>query len=114
MIDPAYARLGAVIISADLRVRTPSGGSITVRTAADGQLRIDCDSTASLSDGFELFRRLGWIDVSYRSAQHLRNPLQQGVEVTVGDTPLLSWQPGKFPKVRSFGKLISFLKHLRS
>ena len=110
MLDAAYALLGKVLITADLRLDTPGGGHILVASKDAGELVIRCSDEDALWAALGLADKLGLVDLTYQSLKQLRNPLLQTIAVTVADRTLLSWPPGNYPRVKSLRVILNILR----
>ncbi|OAV45604.1 hypothetical protein [Lewinella sp. 4G2] len=110
-IDKVYRILAKVGIDAELKMEAPSGGLVQVRTAeSTGNLRVRCSEGSAVWDLFRLANALGTTQFNLKGLRRLRSPLVQTVEVTIGDDPLLTWHPEKFPRVHSLRTLFKVLR----
>ncbi len=110
MLDAAYALLGKVAITADLRLDTPGGGRIDVTTSEANDLIIRCSDENALWAAFQLGEKLELVELNYRSLTQLRNPLLQTIEVIIGERTLLQWPPDKYPRVKSLRAVLNILR----
>ncbi|MEL7159560.1 MAG: hypothetical protein AAFN92_02280 [Bacteroidota bacterium] len=103
-----YRVLARVQLEANLRLDCP-GGHIDCRTAAGGEVVLDCSSYAAVQDLLDLaghFRP----DFSLRNFRYLKSPLLQTLEVYVAGKRLLVWRPETLPRVTSFSGLLRLLR----
>ena len=109
-LDQAYQILAKVGLDADLRIKSPSGGLIQVKSAPDAdRLLVRCSEEDSLRDLWRLCQTIGTPSLSLSNLRHLRSPLLQTVVVSIGERELLSWAPGHLPRLRSLRLLMRLL-----
>lgn len=103
--------MAKVGIDANLKLAAPSGGLVQIRThETSGNINVRCSEPEAIWDLFQLTRAVGTPSFSLRNLRKLRSPLVQTVVVNIGEKELLTWEPDRFPKVRSVRLLFRLLR----
>ena len=105
----AYQLFRKLQVEADINFACPSGGSLAVSTDQQNTLRVVCSDVDVLWDSFRLLREFG-VEPSLRKVGFLRNPLQQTLQIRIGNQVFVEWDPGNRPNLKSWRLLLRWLR----
>ena len=109
-LDQVYRVLAKVGIDAKLKMEAPGGGLVQLRTDRNtGELYVRCSEGSAVRDLFRLAQATGQVRIDLKALRRLRSPLVQPVVIQLGEDKLLTWRPGKFPRVHSLRTLLRVL-----